>query len=150
MNLRHSLTTAHRFNMSPPVVKNVCKNDREQEGYKSFSQWYDDENNVYIGRNAAKYAQRGVYDSKWANPFLCCDWSVAKEEWVLEDLVKSYEKYMRKNPILMNSLHELEGKQLGCWCKPGQCHGDVLVKLYVEMYEQPTEKKRKTVFKSLN
>ena len=84
MNLRHSLTTAHRFNMSPPVVKNVCKNDREQEGYKSFSQWYDDENNVYIGRNAAKYAQRGVYDSKWANPFLCCDWSVAKEEWVLK------------------------------------------------------------------
>ena len=56
--------------MSPPVVKNVCKNDREQEGYKSFSQWYDDENNVYMGRNAAKYAQRGVYDSKWANPFL--------------------------------------------------------------------------------
>merc|ERR1711936_181701 len=67
--------------------------------------------------------------------------------WVLEDLVKCYENYVRKNPQLMNSLHELEGKQLGCWCKPGLCHGDVLVKLYKEKYEQqPSEKKRKTMF----
>ena len=133
--------------MSPPVVKNVCKSAREEEDYKSFGQWYDGENNIYIGRNAAKYAQRGVYDSKWANPFTCLDWSVSKEEWVLEDLVKCYENYVRKNPQLMNSLHELEGKQLGCWCKPGPCHGDVLVKLYKEKYEkQPSEKKRKTVF----
>ena len=111
--------------MSPPVVKNVCKSAREEEGFKSFGQWYDGENNIYIGRNAAKYAQRGVYDSKWANPFTCLDWSVSKEEWLLEDLVKCYENYVRKNPELMNSLHELEGKQLGCWCKPGPCNGDV-------------------------
>ena len=132
--------------MSPPVVKNVCKSAREHDGYKSFSQWYDGENNVYIGRNAGKYTQRGVRDSKWANPFICCDWDAAKTEWVVEELVKSYEKYVRKNVLLMNSLHELKGKQLGCWCKPGLCHGDVLVKLYNEMYEkQPTEKRRKAV-----
>ena len=132
--------------MSPPVVKNVCKSAREQDGYKSFSQWYDGENNVYIGRNAGKYTQRGVRDSKWANPFICCDWDAAKTEWVVEELVKSYEKYVRKNVLLMNSLHELKGKQLGCWCNPGLCHGDVLVKLYKEMYEQqPSEKRKKTV-----
>ena len=148
--MSQSLTPALWCNMSPPVVKNVCKKDREQEGYTSFSQWYNDENNVYIGRNASKYAQRNVYDSKWANPFLCCDWNVAKAEWVIEDLVKSYEKYVRKNSLLMNSLHELEGKQLGCWCKPGLCHGDILVKLYNEMYEQPAEKKRKTALQSDN
>ena len=52
----------------------------------------------------------------------------------------------------MNSLHELKGKQLGCWCKPGVCHGDVLVKLYNEKYgeysteknEEPVEKRKKT------
>ena len=60
--------------------------------------------------------------------------------------MKSYEKYVRKNALLMNSLHLLEGKQLGFWCKPGLCHGDVLVKLYKEMYEQqPSEKRKKTV-----
>ena len=130
--------------MPPPIVKNVCKSAREQDGYKSFSQWYDGENNVYIGRNAGKYTQRGVRDSKWANPFICCDWDAAKTEWVVEELVKSYEKYVRKNALLTNSLHELKGKQLGCWCKPGD--GDVLVKLYKEMYEQqPSEKRKKTV-----
>jgi len=30
------------------------------------------------------------------------DWSVSKEEWLLEDLVKCYENYVRKNPELMN------------------------------------------------
>ena len=123
--------------MSPPVVKNVCKSAREQEGYKTFGQWYDGENNIYT--------QRGVYDSKWANPFMCCDWNAAKSDWIVEEILKIYEKYVRKNPELMNSLHELEGKQLGCWCKPGACHGDVLVQLYNEMCElkPPVEKKRK-------
>ena len=132
--------------MSPPAVKNVCKSAREQLGYKTFGQWYDGENNVYIGRNASKYTQRPVKDSKWANPFMCCDWNAAKSDWVVEEILKIYEKYVRKNPMLMNSLHELEGKQLGCWCKPGPCHGDVLVQLYNEMCEQkpPVEKKRKT------
>jgi hypothetical protein len=33
-------------------------------------------------------------------------------------------------PQLLADLHELEGKVLGCWCKPEKsCHGDVLVEL---------------------
>ena len=27
---------------------------------------------------------------------------------------------------------ELEGKEIGCWCKPGPCHGDILIKLFKE------------------
>ena len=27
---------------------------------------------------------------------------------------------------------ELEGKELGCWCKPSPCHGDILIKLFKE------------------
>ena len=63
--------------MSPPVVKNVCKSAREEEDYKSFGQWYDGENNIYIGRNAAKYAQRGVYDmigSIYSLHFVVCSY----------------------------------------------------------------------------
>ena len=134
--------------MSPPVVKNVCKSAREQEGYKSFGAWFDDENNIYIGRNAGKYTQRGVQESKWANPFICLDWDVAKAEWAVEDLMRCYEKYVRKNPMLMNSLHELEGKKLGCWCKPGPCHGDVLLKIFHEHYEEKepaTKRSRQSV-----
>jgi len=28
----------------------------------------------------------------------------------------------------MDSLIELKGKTLGCWCHPKQCHGDILSK----------------------
>ena len=136
-------------NMSAPIVKNLA--NRQREGYKTFSQWFDDENNVYIGRNAGKYAKRsGVEDSKWLTPFICTKWDVAKEQWVSDLLNECYEKYVR-NSELIDSLHELEGKQLGCWCKPQQCHGDVLVKLYNEQYGnqsrvkngEPVEKRKR-------
>jgi hypothetical protein len=58
------------------------------------------------------------------------------KEWILEDILKTYENYVRTNPFLINSLHELKGKQLGCWCKPNKCHGDVLLKLYNEFCEK--------------
>ena len=37
-------------------------------------------------------------------------------------LMKSQDSYVA-------DLHELEDKVLGCWCKPGVCHGDVLIEL---------------------
>jgi hypothetical protein len=33
------------------------------------------------------------------------------------------------NKELFDSLEELEGKTLGCHCKPKECHGDVLIEL---------------------
>lgn len=32
-------------------------------------------------------------------------------------------------PKLLNSLHELKGKTLACFCAPKACHGDVLLEL---------------------
>lgn len=34
-----------------------------------------------------------------------------------------------KRQNILNNLDKLEGKVLGCWCKPKKCHGDVLVEL---------------------
>ena len=39
----------------------------------------------------------------------------------------------------MESLIELEGKVLGCWCHPEPCHGDILVKLLREKRAANTE-----------
>ena len=37
------------------------------------------------------------------------------------------------SPALLDRLGELEGKTLGCWCKPDQaCHGDILIELLKE------------------
>ena len=36
----------------------------------------------------------------------------------------------REKLFLLATLHELRGKNLACWCKPGQpCHADVLLRL---------------------
>ena len=40
---------------------------------------------------------------------------------------------MRDNPLLYNSLMELDGKVLGCWCEPSPCHGHALVQLINEV-----------------
>jgi len=74
---------------------------------------------VYIGRG-----------SKWGNPF------VVGTNGNRARVIKFYEKWIRKQPHLLAALHELEGKRLGCFCKPKACHGDVLVKLIEEMEGQ--------------
>ena len=79
---------------------------------------------VYIGR-----------PSIWGNPFS------HKEETLAEfkvssrkEAIEKFEKYLLNNEELMEKLHELKGKTLGCWCKPKNCHGDVLKK-YVDKLE---------------
>ena len=73
---------------------------------------------VYIGR-----------PSKWGNPYshkegTLAEFKVANRAEALE----KYEKYLLENETLYNSLIELKGKTLGCWCKPNKCHGDILAK----------------------
>lgn len=84
---------------------------------------------VYIGREWHK----GGWDfdaSKWANPFRAAKASEKGET------VERYRDYLMDNPDLMSQLEELKGKTLGCWCKPGPCHGDVLVELVKMRFEK--------------
>ena len=37
--------------------------------------------------------------------------------------------YLLSQPELLIQIHELKDKNLGCWCKPLPCHGDVLAEL---------------------
>ena len=55
---------------------------------------------------------------------------------MMKETLNSYEKYVRNNPFLMFSLSELKDKNLGCWCAPSPCHGDVLIKLYKEKCDE--------------
>lgn len=73
---------------------------------------------VYIGRASGNYKA-----SKWANPFKI------GPDGSREEVIKKYANWILSQPQLINSLSELEGKVLGCWCKPESCHGDVLVDL---------------------
>jgi hypothetical protein len=61
--------------------------------------------------------------TKWGNPF------VVGKDGTREECILQYESWVEEQPHLMNALHELKGKRLGCWCAPHACHGDVLARL---------------------
>lgn len=67
---------------------------------------------VYIGR-----------PSKWGNPF------VIGVHGDREAVIRMYREFIMGNQRLLDDLHELDGKTLGCYCVPKACHGDVLVEL---------------------
>ena len=71
---------------------------------------------IYIGR-----------PSKWGNPFVIGVYGDRKE------VIERYEEWVRSKPELLRDLKELNGKVLGCHCKPKSCHGDVLAKLLKEI-----------------
>jgi hypothetical protein len=80
---------------------------------------------IYIGR-----ACYGFPASKWANPFRIKDTNDIAERF---RIILEYKQYIRSKPELWNSLPELEGKVLGCWCRPkSPCHGDALLELLEE------------------
>ena len=74
---------------------------------------------VYIGR-----------PSKWGNPF------VVGKDGTRKEVVEKYRQWILQQPELLNSLHELRGKVLGCWCSPKECHGDVLLEFANNFYNQ--------------
>jgi len=74
---------------------------------------------VYIGRG-----------SKWGNPFSHKAGTKALYRVKSrEEAIRKYREWILTQPELLESLSELEGKTLGCFCKPHDCHGDVLVEL---------------------
>lgn len=80
------------------------------------------ENDVYIGRG-----------SKWGNLFTHIA-SGTKAKYVVssrEEAIDTYRFWITQGEgvCLLKDLHELEGKNLVCFCKPKSCHGDVLKEL---------------------
>jgi len=75
---------------------------------------------LYIGR-----------PSIWGNPF-----SIGKDG-TREEVIKKYEEYVRNNKALMNWISLLhKDTVLGCWCHPQPCHGDIIIKIWKELYEK--------------
>lgn len=82
---------------------------------------------VYIGR-----------PSKWGNPYSHEQRTSAKFKVNTRDeAISAYRIWITEGEgkHLLSDLNELDGKILGCWCKPKSCHGDVLVEL-IEQQKQ--------------
>lgn len=131
--------------------------------YNNLSEFVKDSNNEYIGRKCIVFINDERYpknDSEFANPFKAKDFD--------DDCIKLYEEYIRKKKL--EDIIKLYGKTLGCWCKPKECHGDVLVKLINEyiniidngtllhcvllgccsLYQEAKDKERENILKLVN
>lgn len=84
---------------------------------------------VYIGRPS-------IFGNPWSSkPSEIAEFRVATPE----EAIRNYRRWLfglgfedfrqeQRRAIVAAAPH-LDGKRLGCWCKPGPCHGDVLVEL---------------------
>jgi len=72
---------------------------------------------VFIGR-----------PSKWGNPFSHREGTAAEfKVHSRDEAIAKFKEWIKSQPELLDSLHELKGKTLGCYCKPKKCHGDIIV-----------------------
>ena len=67
---------------------------------------------IYIGR-----------PSKWGNPFMI------GKDGNRQDVVEKHMFWLIEQKELVDSIDELYGKTIGCFCAPSRCHGDNLKKL---------------------
>lgn len=70
---------------------------------------------VYIGR-----------PGKWGNPFFI------GEDGTREEVVEKYREWINhpdQAKLKARIVPELKGRVLGCYCKPAECHGDVLAEI---------------------
>lgn len=94
--------------MTLPEVVNIrtCKDFGTREG------------DVYIGRSTAKR-----HGSKWGNPYHLSN------ESQRQNVIAAYSWWVRDeiNAGRLNLDEIRNAKRLGCYCKPLDCHGDVLI-----------------------
>jgi hypothetical protein len=84
---------------------------------------------IYIGR-ACNMGGWQLAQSKWHNPY-------SVKQYGRDGALNRYKTYIESNENnLLNDLHELAGKRLGCWCKPSRCHGDILRELFKREVQQ--------------
>ncbi len=119
MNEQINIENDNKKNIIIKSIVNVRKVELNKCGYDDFEHWTSDPDNMYIGRNMSFYVP-GTIQSVWHNPFV-----VAKNKYTLDESLNKYREHIL-NSDLANRLHELDGKTLGCWCKPRKCHGDIL------------------------
>eukprot|EP00930_Biecheleria_cincta_P103091 TRINITY_DN95000_c0_g1_i1.p1 TRINITY_DN95000_c0_g1~~TRINITY_DN95000_c0_g1_i1.p1 ORF type:complete len:154 (+),score=15.46 TRINITY_DN95000_c0_g1_i1:41-502(+) len=107
-------------------------------GYANLKEWLRDTSNIYVGRRGRIFihtdGEKQIFHyaaSKWQNPFAVNE-STSREEACHRYRVALLDGSL-KDPSdgvpLRSKLKELEGRRLGCWCKPQACHADILAQL---------------------
>ena len=75
---------------------------------------------VYIGRDERDPKGRG----KWGNPF-----PIVRGERTRRQSIEEFKEYFyHPDQVALRQMarRELKGKVLACYCKPEDCHGDII------------------------
>ena len=76
---------------------------------------------VNIGHGAKDFVFIGR-PSKWGNPYKI------GRDGNRSQVIDKYRSYLHLRPYLIDEAkQELKGKDLGCFCAPQACHGDILL-----------------------
>jgi hypothetical protein len=99
-------------------MKTICVHIKKYQGEQEV---------VYVGRKKNT-------EQHYGNPFKIGAWGFTRNEslkryelWITENDYQDVEPERRK--WILDNLDVLKGKALACWCKPKDCHGDILVSL---------------------
>jgi hypothetical protein len=101
--------------------------------------WKMPENTVYVGRPTFwgnPWTVESAILSGLFQPCACpkvvvdCYRGWLSDHGTQTDLFPIYKKLEKQRAEILRRLPELRGKDLACWCKPGEpCHADVLIEL---------------------
>ncbi len=117
---------------SQDKTKRVCIKVKwwlRKNGCNNLEEWLNGENNLYCGRHGRIFIGSGenkrIFHYKasiWHNPY-------SAKKYPNGQALILFEEYLKNNVILLSQIGQLKGKNLGCWCEPGnKCHVDILLK----------------------
>lgn len=116
-------------------ITNVRVKNIRKDGYDNLREWMQNENNIYIGRKGVVFIDGTRYppvSSEFCNPY-----KIDKNN-DRNSVLKKYKKYIIERlcnePELLEKLLAMKNKNLGCWCAPDACHGDILLSLIEKYY----------------
>lgn len=114
--------------MTKTKIVNVKKKFIEKDGFNNLEEWCENKNNIYIGRKGIVFINKKRYpnnNSFWCNPYKIKDDS--REEVIIKYKLHLLELLQTKK--IRKDFLSLQGKTLGCWCKPEDCHGDIIIEI---------------------
>ena len=112
-----------------------CKVKFIRPKYNNLKEWIEDENNIYIARAGVIFINKERFPKKsssFCNPYKIGN-DGTREEVIIKYKYHIEEKLKKDNELVVELL-KLKNKNLGCWCYPEPCHGNILLEL-IEKYD---------------
>lgn len=103
------------FKAADAAIRAVAKNEGITFVVNLRKKPYD----VYIGRKGKGH------DGYFGNPFSVRQYG---PEQAMARFIQYFEDRVERDSKFRNEVLKLQGKTLGCFCKPGPCHGDVIAR----------------------